>query len=882
MNDLIPSPVKRFGFVTYKKKEPLKIWLGPEWGDVELTDDLLRKSMDYNAVLDYRMRNPETVLIDNGKTVRLFDAMMMDDAISSTINIKKRLILSTPYEFRPASESPEDIAISAFVENVLTRMKIRWLDALDNMLDARVYGYKCAEKVWAVEGDKYVLKNLKFRHSLLFDFEYDEFGNMSCLHVGYYFGGQHMAVRGADIQNKFLIFVYPYVRDGIYYGQSELREVYDKWLAKLNIQKFRNMYVQNYGQPFVKVVTDAKTISPEEKSDIQEMLEHLQENQWIEIPATRNEESGQLIPKAELEFVDVTKGSPNTEIHERAIDQLDKQIKRKLLLPDKLGFTESKGGTYNMSEIQFDILTSVIMYDHGRIEEVVNKELVRQLVDFNFPNVKAYPEMKFQKLDKKLRGDMLQILVSTGVVSPQESWIREYVNIPEPEDELAPNVQAAIDQAIPPQSISDASQRGFVPSTTTRAGWSFPQQNVPHQPTPGQGTIENIGASSQSVSPGMWANANRLNMPVGPGYMAPVPQARGYNQGTQEPHPVLPRPEGPMPAGMAITAVGKSGTAMWSAYSRPTIRDVYNFDAHSKDLDRTETDFLREYAEAHRAMGESLLDQVRRKKVIEDKDIGALKDVKLPKGDMKSLLAQYYAKLFLMGKANGIEQIRARLKKVRPQAFTFDYMRFTIDETDDGIDWLDAEWVDSYLKEYGDLGTLSKDDKAYLRSLKDRAFLVTGEIEARILKDAFQGIQAGLGDGTHTRELVAKLESLLEDDRKKYALTIARTNQSEAYNTAMMNLYMGDNVRPAVEAFLFSAILDNTTTEICRSLNNTIVYKDDPELARYQPPLHYNCRSTLIPILIGEVDNPDSFFYKYEDRFGELDHGVRPAVGFGA
>ena len=69
---------------------------------------------------------------------------------------------------------------------------------------AVVYGFKVAEKVWAVEDDNIILKNLKFRHSLLFDFEYDEFANLAVLHIAYYWGGQHIAVKGDDIEKKFL------------------------------------------------------------------------------------------------------------------------------------------------------------------------------------------------------------------------------------------------------------------------------------------------------------------------------------------------------------------------------------------------------------------------------------------------------------------------------------------------------------------------------------------------------------------------------------------------------------------------------------------------------------------------------------------------------
>jgi hypothetical protein len=43
-----------------------------------------------------------------------------------------------------------------------------------------------------------------------------------------------------------------------------------------------------------------------------------------------------------------------------------------------------------------------------------------------------------------------------------------------------------------------------------------------------------------------------------------------------------------------------------------------------------------------------------------------------------------------------------------------------------------------------------------------------------------------------------------------------------------------------------SAVMDDRVTDVCEDLNGTIFSLDDPNLA--EPPLHFNCRSVLIPI----------------------------------
>lgn len=53
-------------------------------------------------------------------------------------------------------------------------------------------------------------------------------------------------------------------------------------------------------------------------------------------------------------------------------------------------------------------------------------------------------------------------------------------------------------------------------------------------------------------------------------------------------------------------------------------------------------------------------------------------------------------------------------------------------------------------------------------------------------------------------------------------------------------------------AFLYKAVMDMRTSDICRTLNGLIIPMDDKaRLIRYMPPQHANCRSILIPNLRG-------------------------------
>ena len=59
-----------------------------------------------------------------------------------------------------------------------------------------------------------------------------------------------------------------------------------------------------------------------------------------------------------------------------------------------------------------------------------------------------------------------------------------------------------------------------------------------------------------------------------------------------------------------------------------------------------------------------------------------------------------------------------------------------------------------------------------------------------------------------------------------------------------------------VTGMMFSAIMDDRTTDVCATLDGQFFEMGDPDLARVTGPLHYNCCSTLVPITKYETSTP--------------------------
>lgn len=76
---------------------------------------------------------------------------------------------------------------------------------------------------------------------------------------------------------------------------------------------------------------------------------------------------------------------------------------------------------------------------------------------------------------------------------------------------------------------------------------------------------------------------------------------------------------------------------------------------------------------------------------------------------------------------------------------------------------------------------------------------------------------------------------------------------AKVVNEARSAFFFDSEVLEQVDAFKFTN--GDPVTPICNDLNGTIFAKDDPEMFRYTPPLHWNCKSYIEPVPAGELGN---------------------------
>jgi len=104
-------------------------------------------------------------------------------------------------------------------------------------------------------------------------------------------------------------------------------------------------------------------------------------------------------------------------------------------------------------------------------------------------------------------------------------------------------------------------------------------------------------------------------------------------------------------------------------------------------------------------------------------------------------------------------------------------------------------------------------------------------------------VKAGLANNKSPNEIISdvmKTTKLTEHQASTVTRTAITSTQSAALDRVMQNN------KDIIKGYMFTAILDSRTSPICSHHNGKVYDADDN---RYRPPLHWRCRSSMIPVL---------------------------------
>jgi SPP1 gp7 family putative phage head morphogenesis protein len=132
--------------------------------------------------------------------------------------------------------------------------------------------------------------------------------------------------------------------------------------------------------------------------------------------------------------------------------------------------------------------------------------------------------------------------------------------------------------------------------------------------------------------------------------------------------------------------------------------------------------------------------------------------------------------------------------------------------------------------------------------VRQRAFTVAGVAQLDVVTQVFDSIEAALASGTDLDDFKSAVADQLssawgEDDGWRVE-TIFRTNVQSSYTAG--RYHQATAAATDRPYWMFDAILDGRTTEVCEKCDGTVRPADDPWWKSHLPPLHFNCRSHFV------------------------------------
>lgn len=136
----------------------------------------------------------------------------------------------------------------------------------------------------------------------------------------------------------------------------------------------------------------------------------------------------------------------------------------------------------------------------------------------------------------------------------------------------------------------------------------------------------------------------------------------------------------------------------------------------------------------------------------------------------------------------------------------------------------------------------------FLRIVEAEAFKNVGDYSIEVTKKGKNVLLDGIKTGLSESQILKAMKDDMFGSSERWIDTVVRTKTTEIYNSARKTYWETDAIaKEIVEAYEFSAIMDDRVSDVCAELDGKVFEKGD-FIDKITPPLHFNCRSLLVPI----------------------------------
>lgn len=139
--------------------------------------------------------------------------------------------------------------------------------------------------------------------------------------------------------------------------------------------------------------------------------------------------------------------------------------------------------------------------------------------------------------------------------------------------------------------------------------------------------------------------------------------------------------------------------------------------------------------------------------------------------------------------------------------------------------------------------------------MRRQVFFITGLSDISAIERVQNSLTKALAEGKTFEEWQASARADLSGPEFTDARlrTIYRTNLQNAFAAGRYAELTSDVAKKRRPYWRFSAVRDSRTTSTCAASHGTVLHMDHPWWKTHVPPLHFNCRSTIVPLTEAEA-----------------------------
>jgi len=317
------------------------------------------------ALIEGMIENPDSVLKQQaGGRLEVYKDLLRDDQVASTFQQRRRATVTSEWEVEPASDSAEDKQIADYVKANLDNIGF---DELTNkMLYAIHYGYSVGEIIWKYsdQAKGIVIDKIKVRDRARFRFSAND--ELLLLRNG---------VKNEKMpREKFWVFNVGADHDDNPYGEGLAHALYWPVFFKRNGIRFWMVYLEKFGMPTATAkLTQAQINDPEKVSLALSVLDAIQAD------------SGVVVPEDfVIELIEASRSG--TADYNTLKAGMDSAIS-KIVLSQTM--TTDDGSSQSQATVHKGVRDEVVKSDADLLCASFNDQVVKQLVEINFPGKPA-------------------------------------------------------------------------------------------------------------------------------------------------------------------------------------------------------------------------------------------------------------------------------------------------------------------------------------------------------------------------------------------------------------------------------------------------------------------------------------------------------------